>query len=56
MARQPRRAPHHIIQATMSEGIAQGPYIAAKVGFEPATLQTQDTELTTEPPHNYFQK
>jgi len=48
--RQPCRAPHHVIQATMSEGLAQGPYMVAKVGFEPATLQTQGTELTTEPP------
>jgi len=37
-------------QATTSEGLAQGPYVAARVGFEPATLRT-GTELTTEPPH-----
>ena len=24
----------------MSEGLAQGPYVAARVGFEPATLGT----------------
>ena len=34
----------------MSEGLAQSPCMAAKVGFEPATLRTQDTELTNEPP------
>ena len=34
----------------MSEGLAQGPYVAAKVGFEIATIRTQGTELTTEPP------
>ena len=43
--------PHHVmIQETMSEGLAQGPYVAARVEFEPATLQTQSTEPTTEPP------
>src|SRR6218665_386048 len=26
------------LQATMSEGLAQGPYMAARVGFEPATF------------------
>ena len=34
----------------MSEGLAQGPYMAADVGFEPATLRMQGTEHTTEPP------
>jgi len=34
----------------MSEGLAQGPYVAAGVGSEPATLWTQGTELTTESP------
>ena len=34
----------------MSEGLAQGPFVAARVGFEPETLRTEDTELTTEPP------
>ena len=41
----------------MSEGLAQGPYVAARVEFEPATLQIQGTELSTEPQcplyHNY---
>jgi len=33
--RQPRRAPHHIKQATMytNEGLAQGPCVAATVPF-----------------------
>ena len=35
---------------TTSEGLTQGPYMAAGVGFEPATLQPQGTGLTTEPP------
>ena len=38
------------IQATASEGLAQFPYMAARVGLESATLWTQSTELTTEPP------
>ena len=42
--RQPGRAPHHVIQATTSEGLAQGPYVAARVRFEPATLRMQGTE------------
>jgi len=34
-----------MLQATVSEGLAQGPYVAAGVGFESVTLQTQGTEL-----------
>ena len=26
------------LQATVSEGLAQGPYLAARAGFEPTTL------------------
>jgi len=39
----------------MSEGLAQGPYVVTGVGFKPATLQTQGTELTPESPcpNNY---
>jgi len=44
IAKQPRRVPHHVIQATASEGLAQGPYMVAKVGFEPATLLIEGTE------------
>src|SRR6218665_1502770 len=40
-----------VLQATVSEGLAQGPYLAAGEGFEPETHWTQGTELTTEPPH-----
>ena len=39
-------APH----ATAEEGPAQGPYVAARAGFEPATLRTKGTESTNEPP------
>ena len=34
----------------MGEGLAQGLYVAVRVGFEPATLRTQGSEVTTEPP------
>jgi|SRR6218665_901282 len=37
-----------IIQATTSEGPAQGPYVAARVGFEPATFRT-----TPQPPRPF---
>jgi len=33
----------------VSEGLSQGPYVAARAGFEPATLRTQGNELSTEP-------
>ena len=36
-------------QAIASEGLSQGPYAAARVGFEPATLRSQGTERTTAP-------
>ena len=34
----------------MSEGLAQGPYVVARVGFEPAMLGMQGTNPTIEPP------
>jgi len=36
--------PHHVIQAITSEGIAQGPYVAAKGGVEPAIFHTKGTD------------
>ena len=36
----------------MSEGLAQGPNVAAIAGFEPTTLQTKGAESTNEPPHD----
>jgi len=42
--RQPHKAPHHAIQATACEVLVQGPYVAARVGIEPATLWTEGTE------------
>ena len=37
-------------QATASEGLAQGPYVAARVGLEPAPLRTKGDEPTNKPP------
>ena len=48
--RQPRRAPHYVIQTATSEGIVQGPYVVARVGFEPETLRTQGIKPTTKTP------
>ena len=38
-------------QAIASEGLAQGPYMAARVGFEPLTHRTICDESTNEPLH-----
>ena len=48
-ARQPRREPHHVMQATPNEELARGSYVAVREGFEPATLLTEGAELITEP-------
>src|SRR6218665_3619991 len=37
-------------QATTSEGLAQGPYVAVRAGFEPATLRTKGAKSTNELP------
>ena len=37
-------------QATASEGLAQGPYVAARAGVEPTTLRMKGVESTNEPP------
>jgi len=37
-------------QATASEGLAHGPYVAARAGFEPATLHTKGVESTNGSP------
>ena len=37
-------------QDTANEGLAQGPYVAARAGFKPATLQTKVAESTIELP------
>ena len=36
-------------RSAIGERLAQGPFVTARVGFEPATFRTQGTELTTEP-------
>ena len=33
-------------QATVSEVLAQGPYVAARAGFEPVTVRTKGVEFT----------
>jgi len=37
-------------QATASEGLAHGPYVAGRAGFEPVTLQTKGVKSTNEHP------
>src|SRR6218665_1056772 len=37
-------------QTTASEGLAQGPYMAARYGFQPATFRTKGAESTNAPP------
>jgi len=37
-------------QAIAKEGLAQGPYVAARARFETSTFQTKGVESTNEPP------
>ena len=37
-------------QAAASEGLAQGPHVAARAGLLPVTLRTKGAESTNEPP------
>jgi len=37
-------------QATVSEELAQGPYVAVRVGVEPMTLWTKGVDSTNGPP------
>ena len=39
-------------QATASEGLAQGSYLVASVGFKPATLRTKGVESTNAQPRS----
>src|SRR6218665_1808829 len=44
-------------QATVSEGLAKGPYVAARVGFEPTTIRMKGVESNNETlyaPHLLF--
>src|SRR6218665_1923767 len=38
------------LQATISEGLVQGPYVAARAGFEPTTLRSNGVVSTNAPP------
>ena len=38
------------LQATASEGLAQGPSVAARTGFEPATFRAKGIDSTNAPP------
>ena len=40
------------LQATASEGLAQGPYVAAGAGFEPATIRSKGTTLQCATTHH----
>ena len=42
------------LQAIASEGLAQGPYMAARAGFKTTTLRTKGDESTNEPPCLYL--
>jgi len=37
-------------QATAGEGLAKGPYVAARARFEPTTLRLKGAKSTNEPP------
>jgi len=43
-SRQPYMAPHQAMQATKSEGLAKGPYVAARGEVGPAILRAEGTE------------
>ena len=38
------------LQAPASEGLAQGPYMAARAGFDPTTLRSKGIDSTNTPP------
>ena len=39
------------LQATASDGLARGPYVAARAGFEPTTLRSKGSDSTNASPH-----
>ena len=39
-----------ILQGIVAEELVQGFYVAARARFEPATLRTEGTEPTSDPP------
>jgi len=42
-------------QATVSEGLAQGPYVAARAGAEPMTLRTKGVDFLQMAIHHLLQ-
>ena len=44
-----------VLQATVSEGLAHGPYLAARAGFETAPLQSKGIDSTNAPPQTGIQ-
>ena len=40
--------------AIVSKGLAQGPYVAARAGFQPETLRTKGDESTNDPPRMLY--
>ena len=40
-----RGTPDTVLEATVSEGLAQGPYVVARTGFKPATLRMKGPNL-----------
>ena len=45
------RPQQEALQASVSEGLAQGPYVAARAGFEPEILLSKGIDSTNAPPH-----
>ena len=41
-------------QAAVSERLVQGPYMAARAGFEPTNFRKKDVESTNKPPRPIF--
>jgi len=41
-------------QATVSEELVQGPYVAARAGFEPTTLRLKGIDPTNATPRSTF--
>ena len=39
-----------MVSSFVSEGLAQGSFVAARAGFEPATPRMKGVDLTNEPP------
>src|SRR6218665_716453 len=44
------------LQATVSKRLAQGPYVAARAGFEPTTVRSKGIDSTNAPPRPTIQQ